>query len=306
MTLPLFLLPNMAGAADVATRLDAINGRVVCEEDYVSTWLTTTKNQWQMLGGSAFTVLQTLNKSDETLFGCDGLIALHDPFLDLYKLMLFEAKVLKPSKMDKHQTVATPRAIWSYGAPPPPKYSHFADQLGRQHWWKTVADELFIIEFFIDLRNPTAPCTSANNFRHYGSTCVQHELARNLVTPSVYPDPPYTITLPTIANSGLWTESTVVPLPEKGSIREALSRLSSCEVGRPMFHQHGLNGILIDLMQRQHPDPNGNQGIDPAGGNLRLTAQLRDILQAAGIRFFAQFSGKSPPSWQRANDGRRN
>ena len=303
MTLPLFLLPNMAYAADVATRLDAIDGRVVCEEDYVSTWLTTTKNQWQMLGGSAFTVLQTLNKSEETLFGCDGLIALHDPSLDLYKLMLFEAKVLKPIGMDRAQSKATPRAIWSYNTPPPPAHSHFADQLGRQHWWKTVANELSIIEFFIDLRPPAPPFTAANGFLEYGSTCVLHELARNLVTPSGYPNPPYTVASPTIAENGIWTENTVIPLPEKASIRSALWNLSKCKFGKPMHHPDGLKGILIDLMQRQHPDPRGNQGINPTGENLRLTGQLPDILQAAGIRFFAQFSGQSPPSWQHAVDG---
>ncbi|PHV25331.1 hypothetical protein CSQ93_24765 [Janthinobacterium sp. BJB426] len=70
-----------------------------------------------------------------------------------------------------------------------------------------------------------------------------------------------------------------------------------------MHHPDGLKGILIDLMQRQHPDPRGNQGINPTGENLRLTGQLPDILQAAGIRFFAQFSGQSPPSWLHAIDG---
>lgn len=302
MTLPLFLLPNMAYAADIATRLDAIAGRVVCEEDYVSTWLTTTRNQWQMLGGSAFTVLQTLNKSEETLFGCDGLIALHDPYLNLYKLMLFEAKVLKPTGMDKSQHKATPKAIWSYGAPPAPSYSHFADQLGRQHWWKTVANELFIIEFFIDLRPPTIPFTSANGFLDYGSTCVRHEFARNAVTPSVYPAPPFTIASSTIASSGIWTENTVIPLPKKSSIRSALLDLSSCRIGSPMHHVDGLNGILVTLMQRSYNDP----GITAAGGNLRSTAALRDILQAAGIRFFAQFSGHSPDSWRQGKDVRRN
>jgi hypothetical protein len=304
MKLPLFLLPNMAYAADVATRLDAIAGRVVCEEDYVSTMLTTTRNQWQMLGGSGFTILQTLAKSRETLFGCDGLIALHDPVSNLYKLMLFEAKVLKPSGMDSLQKTATPRAIWSYGAPPPPAYSHFSDQLGRQHWWKTAANELFIIEFFIDLRPPTAPFTSANGFLNYGSTCVQHEFARNFVAPQCYPDPPYTVALPTIPNSGIWTENDVISLPGKRSFRNVLWQLSNCAIGRPMHHQGGLNGILIDLMQRQHSQPRANQ-VDQVRTNVTPTTSLRDILQAAGIRFFAQFSGQSPPSWQQKVDGRR-
>lgn len=305
MTLPLFLLPNMAYAADVSTRLDAIAGRVVCEEDYVSAWLTTTRNQWRMLGGSAFTVLQTLNKSDETLFGCDGLIVLHDPYSRLYKLMLFEAKVLKPNSMDYFQGKATPRAIWSYGAPPPPDYSHFADQLGRQHWWKTVANELSIIEFFINLRPPAPPFDFTNNFRHYGSTCILHEFVRNFVTPPVYPNPPYTIAPPTIAKHGIWTENTVIPLPEKRSIQNQLWRFSNCEIGSPMHHSNGLSGVLTDLMRRRHPDPFGNQGIDPVNGNLTPTRALSDILKSAGIRFFAQFSGQSPPSWLQAVDGRR-
>lgn len=71
MALPLSVLPGMAYAADVATRNDAIAGMVVSERDYVSTWLTTLRNNWRMLGGQASMAFVTLLPGYEQLLRRD-------------------------------------------------------------------------------------------------------------------------------------------------------------------------------------------------------------------------------------------
>lgn len=89
-TLPLKLIPKLAICADIATATDAKNGMIVSERDYVSCYLTTLRNIWRLLGGSAHFQGWTNAKHFEEASGTDFALVIANK--QRFKIALIEAK----------------------------------------------------------------------------------------------------------------------------------------------------------------------------------------------------------------------
>lgn len=280
MALPLSVLPGMAYAADVATRNDAIAGMVVSERDYVSTWLTTLRNNWRMLGGQASMAFVTLLPGYEQLLGCDGAIVVEDAVTKQFKILLFEAKRIRLNMdvLKSHKNIA--HTAVEYGVAASPSYhSHFSDQIARQAGVVAANPHVSIVEIFLSLNSPVAPFVPPV-FDAHGSACVDHHAARDYVTPPATVPP-----APQIAFNAAWDHVADLPIvcnvaPGR-NLKSTLDDLVACRIGRPVTHPDGAAGILREL------NPDVNQLIG------QQVVPLPAVLRALGLRYFLHVTGEA-------------
>ncbi|NHV26513.1 hypothetical protein [Burkholderia sp. D-99] len=278
MALPLSVLPGMAYAADVATRNDAIAGMIVSERDYVSTWLTTLRNNWRMLGGQASMAFVTLLPGQEQLLGCDGAIVVEDTVTKQFKILLFEAKRIRPNMdvLKNHNHIA--HTMVEYGVAASPSYhSHFSDQIARQAGFVAANPQVPVVEIFLSLNSPVAPFVPPV-FDAYGSACVDHSAARDYVAPPAAVPPAAQILF-----NAAWNHLADLPIvcnvaPGR-NLKSTLEDLVACRIGRPLTHPDGAVGILREL----HPDVNQLIG--------QQVVQLPRVLQALGLSYFLHVTG---------------
>jgi hypothetical protein len=186
MPLPLFLLPDLARAADVSTRNDASAGCIVGERDYVASFLATLRNLWRLLGGTAELFSAVLSPTMEQRTGCDYAIVLQTDHL--FKLVLFEAKWVRPRWDSRRYPTAVARARYFPAPAPVANISRFSDQIARQSAWITAHPGHFIAEMFLQVDASVATDPPYNNpalFDQLGSTFVPHMPVSALVQPPV-------------------------------------------------------------------------------------------------------------------------
>jgi hypothetical protein len=282
MPIPLAILPDLAYATDVASRSDAITGLVISEPDYISTWLTTLRNQWRMLGGQADTAFMTLPSRHERILGCDGMVAVEDTNTGLFKILLFEAKQIKPRMDQKIASNSVAAQVEYLIAALPSKHSHFSDQIARQAQCLLANPQLAIIELFICFAAPLAPFIPPI-FDDYGSTCVDHVNARNHVSPpgAVPPLLPFNKAWAHIADLPV-----VCGMAPGRNLQAVFQELIACTFGQPLHHPDGLQGILVALG-------------DGVQANLPQHRNLATVLQHLGLRYFLHVTGRAD-GWAQA------
>jgi len=276
MSIPLVILPCLAYAADVAILSTAVAGHIVNEPDYISSCLTTLRNQWRLLGGQAELVCTTLPKKVETKLGCDGMIAIENTLTGQFKILLFEAKQIK-NKMDKVVISSSlPAQVEYLIATLPSVHSHLSDQIARQAQVLALNPGLAIIELFLCLRAPYGPFVGPN-FDIHGSTCVKHADARDHVAPPGATPPlrnytdawKYKIDLPVVCG--------VIP---GQNLQSTFQELIACSFGTPFRHQNGLLGLLQVF---------GGQPLRNVPKSRSLSSLLRDL----GISHFLHVEGRA-------------
>lgn len=127
-TLPLKILPSLALCADIATAVDAQNGLVVSERDYISRWLCTLQNNWRMLGGNADYLGATNTKNIEEGTGSDCFLAMVTA--TEFKIVLIEAKRTYRGFDGKKDPSAAAQELWEEKTPS--SISRFSDEIARQ------------------------------------------------------------------------------------------------------------------------------------------------------------------------------
>lgn len=255
MVMPLNLLPDIVFSADVATRNDASLGLIANERDYMSTWLTTSRNLWRILGGTSS--LMTLPDDIERKIGADILICVRGPLHSKY--LFIEAKRYK-TKFDSLKN-PSPAAVANFGIPTAPKISRFTDQIVRQAAHLAIHPNHVIYEMFLHMENTVPPLP----YQQFGSTLVSHSTVRN-VFPPVGARSPYNV----------WNMGDVTPLVGMNpslSIKEILSEVIACNLGNPYSNYELPFGLLNPIYNFE---------------------EARQILYALGIRHFVSFDGMFP------------
>lgn len=148
------LLSSIIYFIDSEIRKDLNRGHITDENDYTSNLCSRIRN----IGLNNFFKIQSFkcNKSQESRFGCDGIILFK--LKDFIKVGLFEAKWPRVSRIYQWDKLNS-------------KESHFHSQLNRQRKWSNTAA---IWEMFY---NELPVGDKYWNFDRYGSSCVWHELA---------------------------------------------------------------------------------------------------------------------------------
>lgn len=134
---------------------------ITSEDDYVSKLTGFINHPLGPLCRQSIWLTRKLAKSQERLFGCDGLIIFKK--YSKIKIGLFEVKW---PRIVTHKNYA-----WDYQQGTKP--SHFSDQLQRQHTWSGPAAiwEMFMVE--------ALPGQKISPFSTYASSCVWHDIAHN-------------------------------------------------------------------------------------------------------------------------------
>ncbi len=240
--IPLNVLPKIAMSADIATAVDAKNGMIVSERDYVSTWLTTVRNIWRLLGGTAHFQGLTNSKSIEEKTGTDFALVVANDFQ--IKIALIEAKrtyagfdTMKKASSSAQKHLGVAKGI---------KMSRFSDEISRQHEIIQNTSSIYIAEAFISL--PTDKHVAPHHFR-----LASHENAFDRINPTPPP--------PTQAPTKLWTTTDQEDLlisqtKSPRNIEELLQELIACRVGNPIDRlpspNVGNNHITLLEQVRQH------------------------------------------------------
>lgn len=275
MGLPLKILPGLAYAADVSTRHVAMLGRIASEPDYVSCWLTTLINNWQMLGGFADIDVQTLPPGEETATGCDAMIILEAEPPDRYcKVLLIEAKRVKPG-MDKHQAGASSAARALFMPPTKPPFSHFSDQLARQSITRMGVDEWVIFEMFQHFKPTSEP-----GFDDCGSTFVEHDAAFAKAMK--------------MGPKTLWRSHHVEEIASGATINDVIEAMLRCEQGKP-FRASVLPHKVRTLRKAV--------GLRPTPRDRTTVPGFKNLAQLLGLQAIARISGSH--SWDNGQELRR-
>lgn len=153
------MLAAVAYKADYITRGELNKKVIISERDYVSVLCSRIRDSWAALGFPSLAHAQTLEGSQERIFGCDAFIAIK--FNDFVKIGLFEAKWPRLSQ---------PAYPWDYVVNSPPE-SHFSSQLDRQNIW---VGDVYIWEQLI---HEDDYCKQSPLFDEFASSCIPHNSA---------------------------------------------------------------------------------------------------------------------------------